>query len=271
MLDIASKLPWWASLAIALVSSLVLHAAAGQEVGAGASIADIGKIAARSLYKTLAGIGQLIVPSLFVIGAFVSFIGQKKRERLVTGVAESASSVSLGDMSWREFEGLVQEAFRLRGYAVRRIGGDGPDGGVDLQLERGAERALVQCKQWRAQRVGVKVVRELYGVMAAQGAAAGIVVTSGRFTPDAIEFATGRNVRLIEGAELYEIIRGVRQAAPRAVGVPSITTTAGMVPGGCPACGSPMVRREARRGANAGKAFYGCSRFPVCRGIRAAD
>jgi ssDNA-binding Zn-finger/Zn-ribbon topoisomerase 1 len=27
-----------------------------------------------------------------------------------------------------------------------------------------------------------------------------------------------------------------------------------------------MVRREAKRGANAGKAFYGCSRFPGCRG-----
>ena len=36
----------------------------------------------------------------------------------------------------------------------------------------------------------------------------------------------------------------------------------------CPRCGSGMVRRVARRGANAGGAFWGCSRFPSCRGTR---
>jgi len=36
----------------------------------------------------------------------------------------------------------------------------------------------------------------------------------------------------------------------------------------CPRCGSRMVRRVARRGRNAGGAFWGCSRFPTCRGTR---
>ena len=35
----------------------------------------------------------------------------------------------------------------------------------------------------------------------------------------------------------------------------------------CPKCGAPMVRRKATRGKNAGKEFYGCSRYPECRGI----
>lgn len=35
----------------------------------------------------------------------------------------------------------------------------------------------------------------------------------------------------------------------------------------CPRCGAPMVRRTAAKGVNAGKEFYGCSRFPRCRGI----
>lgn len=35
----------------------------------------------------------------------------------------------------------------------------------------------------------------------------------------------------------------------------------------CPKCGRPMVRRTARRGANAGGEFWGCSEFPRCRGI----
>ncbi|NLV43000.1 MAG: hypothetical protein GXY07_00705, partial [Candidatus Hydrogenedentes bacterium] len=35
-----------------------------------------------------------------------------------------------------------------------------------------------------------------------------------------------------------------------------------------PECGKPMVRREARQGERAGKAFWGCSGFPECRGTR---
>ena len=35
----------------------------------------------------------------------------------------------------------------------------------------------------------------------------------------------------------------------------------------CPKCARPMVRRTARRGANAGGEFWGCSEFPRCRGM----
>ena len=35
----------------------------------------------------------------------------------------------------------------------------------------------------------------------------------------------------------------------------------------CPRCGAPMVKRIAKKGTNAGREFYGCSRYPKCRGI----
>lgn len=35
----------------------------------------------------------------------------------------------------------------------------------------------------------------------------------------------------------------------------------------CPRCGAVMVKRTAAKGKNAGREFYGCSRFPKCRGI----
>lgn len=35
----------------------------------------------------------------------------------------------------------------------------------------------------------------------------------------------------------------------------------------CPVCSSPMVKRLARRGANAGNEFWGCSRYPNCKGV----
>lgn len=36
----------------------------------------------------------------------------------------------------------------------------------------------------------------------------------------------------------------------------------------CPKCGGRMVLRTARQGANAGRQFWGCGRFPQCRGRR---
>jgi restriction system protein len=271
LVAIASKLPWWVSLVVAVVSFVVLHALASQTINTATSTKDIGTVAVSGLFRTLAWIGQFLVPLIFVVGAVVSALGQRKRQALLFRTAEGDSSAALNQMTWREFEVLVQEAFRLRGYSVRRMGGDGADGGVDLVLNRGAEKALVQCKQWRAMRVGVSVVRELYGAMAAEGAASGIVVTSGGFTPDAIEFASGRNLRLIAGQELMELLREARASLQPGQSVLRPSEPSGQSHAGCPRCGSPMVRREARRGAHSGRAFYGCSRFPDCRGTAAID
>ena len=38
----------------------------------------------------------------------------------------------------------------------------------------------------------------------------------------------------------------------------------------CPICNNAMVKRRARKGANAGQFFWGCSRYPDCRGTREA-
>lgn len=35
----------------------------------------------------------------------------------------------------------------------------------------------------------------------------------------------------------------------------------------CPKCGSEMILRTANSGANAGNKFWGCSKYPKCRGI----
>jgi hypothetical protein len=58
-----------------------------------------------------------------------------------------------------------------------------------------------------------------------------------------------------------------RSAEARVSGSPAVNSAEHAA--GCPVCGSPMVRRQARRGANAGGHFYGCSRYPACKGIRA--
>jgi restriction system protein len=178
-------------------------------------------------------------------------------------------------MTWVEFEMLVGEAFRLQGYKAEETGGGGADGGIDLVLTRDRERFLVQCKQWRAFSVGVEVVRELYGVMAASGATGGFVVTSGRFTRAAHEFADGRNIQLIDAPKLHALLEPATSASSRksaasssVVQTPSIPELSSVSQPHCPTCGKPMVQRTAKRGAKAGNEFWGCSGYPGCRATR---
>ncbi len=121
--------------------------------------------------------------------------------------------------------------------------------------------------------MGVDVVRQLYGVMAAKGATGGFVVTSGRFTEDAIGFASGRNVTLIDGPKLHGLLGQAKSGLDRS---PASSDAVPIVPSGvapsqsmsCPLCAKSMVRRTAKRGANAGGAFWGCAGYPTCRGTR---
>jgi restriction system protein len=117
----------------------------------------------------------------------------------------------------------------------------------------------VQCKHWKARSVGVKVVRELFGVLKAANANHGVVVTYGSFTLEAVEFAKANSITLIDGPKLTRMIASVQQSGNmKSAPVPATQA--------CPKCGSPMVLREARKGPHAGKKFWGCSKFPVCRG-----
>ena len=281
-MDLVSMLPWWGGLALALVTYVVLHRLAQPPSVAGIQAGQMGGFLAGSLLSGLANIGQLLVPLICILGALGSFLARRRRQTLASNVSQSTSADALDGMSWREFEMLVGEAFRLQGYRVTELGGSGPDGGIDLVLSKGAEKFLVQCKQWKAFKVGVTVVRELYGVMAAKGAAGGFVVTSGRFTDDATAFASGRNIELIDGPLLHGFLSQAKngaatnkQAVPQNGNQAPSRPSAQLIPREmpaqfstpvCPSCGSSMAKRKARRGVNVGGEFWGCATYPACKG-----
>ncbi len=273
MLELVAMLPWWVGVALALVSYVFLHQLAKPTPLQGLTPGQMTGVIVGSVVTTLAYAGQFIVPVVCLFGALGSFIGRQKRQSLATNVSQSKSADALDGMTWREFEMLVGEAFRLQGYRVTETGGAGPDGGIDLVLGQGSEKFLVQCKQWKAFKVSVTVVRELYGVMAAKGAAGGFVVTSGRFTEDATEFAAGRNITLIDGPRLHGLLAQAK-AARSSVNQPSALAFEAPVPlvssavPACPACGAAMKKRVAKRGTNSGGEFWGCVQYPACRGTR---
>jgi restriction system protein len=212
-----------------------------------------------------------LVAGFFLLIGFLSFIRALFVKRKFNALA---SIEHVRQLSWRQFELIVGEAFRRRGYAVMENAVDGPDGGIDLVLRKDGAKFYVQCKQWKQTRVGVKPIRELYGVIAAGNAAGGFFVASGEYTDDAREFARKCAVELIDGPALAEMIAQAREPEPfmdptsRKRAEPAIEPP--IADPTCPACGGAMVRRRAKRGTHAGREFWGCSLYPGCRGTRSA-
>ena len=127
---------------------------------------------------------------------------------------------SMRDLPWKRFEDLLAEAYRRQGYKVEETLGGGADGGVDLVLERDGSIVLVQCKRWKNKPVPVQTVRELYGVLHDRAASAAKLVATTRFTSEAIAFAKGKPIELVDQESLLELISGV-QASGKIVSTPA--------------------------------------------------
>lgn len=251
-----AKLPWQVCLALAPVAWLLFHLLSQLEPPQAKELGQMGAVVLISVLKTGGFFLQFLVPAALLIACLTSWIAKRKRASLLAHTVQRQESASLLNMSWQQFESLVAAYFEQQGFHVTMTSA-GADGGVDAIAKRDGETFLIQCKHWRATQVGVSVVRELFGVMASQGATGAYVVSAGPFTRPAVEFAAGRNIELIDA---NRIVRTTQSAAPAAAPAAS-----GHQPS-CPKCGSKMVKRTARRGQNAGNEFWGCARYPECRG-----
>ena len=265
LVGIATYLPWWLNGVLALISYGAFHYYATQPVAPAPDLKHMGEFLVRQYGQVFSVFLQYIVPAAFLLGTLISSARRLKAMHLHQRVTQAPSRNALESMGWQEFEMLVGETFRRRGFDVQQRGGAGPDGGVDLELHVGQDKYLVQCKQWKSRSVGVVIVRELYGVMAAEGAVGGFVVASGDFTEEAKRFAEGRSIELLGTDTLLELVKVTGGEVPE---FPLRSNNASKH--ACPQCSSPMVLRTARRGNHPGKRFWGCSRYPGCKGVREA-
>lgn len=110
----------------------------------------------------------------------------------------------------------------------------------------------------------------MFGLVVAEQAAGGIVITSGKFTNEAGKFATGKPLELVDGEQLAALISTVQREQKTAPvsAIPAPLPKTEISDPLCPVCNSKMVLRTARKGKNTGKQFWGCSGFPKCRGTR---
>lgn len=266
LIEVATQLPWWIGAVLAVLSYFGLHHVATLDNPPPAGLGNFGKFTGRQIYITFAMYAQFIIPTAFGIGSLASLVADLKRRRIHDGAAKRPKGKKTPPLSWREFELLISEAFRRRGYDVSETSA-GPDDGVDLRLRKASALYLAQCKHWKTRRVGVNVVRELLGVISAEHADGGYLVTSGRFTKDAREFAASNGITLINGRDLDEMLEDARFEPLIDFPIGS-THTPALSAAACPECGTGMVRRTARKGPNTGNDFWGCPEFPKCRGTR---
>jgi restriction system protein len=172
--------------------------------------------------------------------AVVAVAAHMKRSGWWRLLDSNRSLDTIRSLPWREFERLVAAGFAAKGWSVELVGQRGPDGGTDLLLRKGKQRAIVQCKQRRfpGGYVEARDVREFAGVITAGRLMKGFFVTSGVFTPEATEFAEKiPQLELVDGADLLVMF------------------------GHCPKCRASIEPKHGKYGV-----FLSCVRYPDCDG-----
>ncbi|WP_243211227.1 restriction endonuclease (plasmid) [Klebsiella pneumoniae] len=197
---------------------------------------------------------------LFGIGSIVKNMQIGMSEKMIKRIRNSADARRvLEQMTWDQFEKILRKFFESKGYKAA-LTNTGADGGVDVALEKNGRKEMVQAKHWKVNRVGVSVVREIYGVVQAERMHRGFIVTSGLFTEEAREFAdkVSGKVVLIDGNLLIEIIKGDSEFEKQTDA--TINSAEPIEEKTCSVCSSKMILRTVNK-----RTFWGCSNYPECR------
>lgn len=157
---------------------------------------------------------------LFLLGLVFWMQRQRKRDLArARSVSPNLMIAPLTSLTRQQFDMLLSQAFRQRGYVIGEAMPGPGRAAVDLVLRKSGEYFLVHSKAWRVALVEITAVRELDQAMRAQRAAGGFVVTSGSFTREAMGFASGRKIQLVDGRTLREMLN---DTAGMPTGIPSV-------------------------------------------------
>jgi restriction system protein len=143
----------------------------------------------------------------------INRLSVKRADVLTAAAADNLLAISA--LSQQEVERLVAEAYRRQGYQVLELAAPAKEPDAGMLLTKASQRLLLQSKYWKTRKLAEMPVRELYGMMAAHNANAGILITSGTFTLEASRFAGYGHIQLIDGPRLLALLRESAAAAQR--------------------------------------------------------
>ena len=174
---------------------------------------DLGRVDPKACFRSLKGVGSSKLHSITAIAPICTINREDHRFIMAHDVADTlAQGYNLATMEWEEFEQLIREVFAkefsINGGEVK-VTQASRDGGVDAVAFdpdpiRGG-KIVIQAKRY-THTVGVSAVRDLYGTLMNEGANKGILVTTADYGPDAYQFATGKPLTLLNGANLLHLL-----------------------------------------------------------------
>ena len=165
-------------------------------------------------------------------------------------------------IEWRRLEAVCETLFAQAGFETKAQS-HGADGGVDIWLHsKNAEGpvSVVQCKHWQGKPVGVKELREFFGVMASHGLKRGTFATSSTYTAEARAFAQSNGIHAMDGTGLLALIE--RRTPEQQAALLAVAYEGDYWIPTCASCGIKLVERKPAKG---GAPFWGCSNFPRCK------
>jgi restriction system protein len=174
---------------------------------------NLSQVDVKQCFKNLKGISATELASQTAIAPVIKI--DKNDKRFIEGkdiVNSIDDSINIAAMDWEDFEHLVRELFEKE---FSKNGGEvkvtraSRDGGVDAiafdpDPIRGG-KIVIQAKRY-TNTVGVAAVRDLYGTLLNEGATKGILVTTSDYGSDAYNFAKGKPITLLNGANLLYLL-----------------------------------------------------------------
>ena len=167
----------------------------------------------KAWFKSSKGVSAASVATITPVAPIVQMSTDDRRFIEGYSVEDKLDSgVNLAAMDWQDFENFIRELFEqefsVPGGEVK-ITQASRDGGVDAVAFdpdpiRGG-KIEIQAKRY-TNTVGVSAVRDLYGTVLNEGAMKGILVTTANYGNDAYEFAKGKPLTLMNGANLLYLL-----------------------------------------------------------------
>ncbi|MED1089737.1 restriction endonuclease [Bacillus paramycoides] len=121
-------------------------------------------------------------------------------------IEKTATRSTLEVMDPREFEYFVADLFRNLGYKVQVTSGSN-DGGKDIILRKGKEMKLVEVKRYTKSSIGRPFIQKLHSAIVDADAVGGYFVTLSNFNKNARQYAANKNIELIDGDALINMIK----------------------------------------------------------------
>lgn len=130
--------------------------------------------------------------------------GKRFEKRPVPALPSGISEIM--DLDPYEFEHFAAELLRRQGFSDVAVQGGSGDRGVDIAaLDPSGQSVVVQCKRYIGN-VSATPIQRLHSFSVTRGATRRIVMTTSKYTRDAVDEALRTETELVDGVELQRLV-----------------------------------------------------------------